>query len=48
MIEFFKQSSFNMYYNEEEENLIHNYEIVTGVHFLVKWVYFLKERVDLW
>ena len=32
----FKQYAFKMYHNEEEAKLIHNYEIVTGVHFLVK------------
>ena len=38
----FKQNAFNMYYKEEEASLIRNYEIVTGLHFLVKWVYIFK------
>lgn len=32
----FKQNEFNMYCKEEEASLIRNYEIVTGLHFLVK------------
>ena len=38
----FKQYVFKMYHNEQEEKLIHNYEIVTGLRFLVKWVYIFK------
>ena len=32
----FRLNAFNMYYKEEEASLIRNYEIVTGIHFLVK------------